>query len=377
MARGSNCERALLQHNVRPDHIPHCHACQPDKPLRSPKVGEEIKVCLRCAQCGNIYHAGGRYHYHPPRARKNQGIQPGPNNSLINFDKWNAKGKYFSLYGMCRAEGRDIWQYRSTRNWSGICRTHRPIARQESDDIPHSSGAVVHRAERFSEDGQRKRMMKVAFTCANRKTGEHKGMAYLSTTKSDEWQGLCAECLKDRIPPTKLNGDEQIDGAWLLFSEEDEQGRIPILYDVCQHKRFAPRQTALSYRHVGKVSGVCLECRNNPAAFAERRVALALAEAGNEQKNERPDQRAFDAIATVWERVRGYENLTFSRRVKLVTGIEIAREMHLGTAGSASSADQLRDNLERWGIRDKYKGASQWLPRYVKDTIQELEQTRL
>jgi len=167
-----------------------------------------------------------------------------------------------------------------------------------------------------SEPGWRQRPVKVKFTCANRENGPHKGETYLSSTEHGdgkprlEWRGLCSEHLSQLLPATKKIKDEIIKGAQLLFSQEDEQGRVPILYDVCKHKRAAPRQTSLSYFHAGKVSGVCQECRNNPPALAERLAELARqseASNGNGQKNagvkKRGPAKGFNAKVTE-EKVR-------------------------------------------------------------------------
>jgi hypothetical protein len=252
--------------------LKHCYTCRPNEPLRSPKKGDVLKSCCRCDECGKHYHEGTHYNYNPPSSRKQHGIKPGPNNSLFNFDerKPGDYNKVLSLCGECRKENLGKWEYRNSTYWSGLCYPHSAKSRMKQGHMPHPSGAIVHRTERILEAGQRKRPVKVRFTCANREKPPHQGETYLSATKRDEWQGLCHQCLKDQPPQTKLNEDQKINGALLCFSEEDAQKRVPIFYDVCQHKRLAPRQTALSYRHTGKVSGVCLECRNNPAALAER-----------------------------------------------------------------------------------------------------------
>jgi hypothetical protein len=299
------------KHNVRPDHIPHCHACQPDKPLRSPKVGEEIKVCLRCAQCGNIYHAGGRYHYHPPRERKYHGIQPGPNNSLFNFDK-GEDGKFPAICGACRTEGREEWKPRKP-DWGGLCRPHFNQAKRKSGDVfCRHNGATVHLTDRVPEPGQRQRLIRVKFTCGNPDKPTHEGITFKSTALDKggkprlEWQGRCSECLSELPGRDKITESREIDKATIDFSREKDD-QVPIFHHTCKEEDWMDRERAMQYLYdqPKRGRGLCSKCRNDPVKFAERIAELtrqAESANGGGQEGSEKRTRGGQAGHTRWDR---------------------------------------------------------------------------
>jgi hypothetical protein len=311
--RESRIEKGLCyKHNVLPGRIPHCYVCRPNEPLRSPAVGEEIKVCLRCDRCGNIYHAGGRYNYHPLRLRKNYGIKEGPNGSLINYDKRKLEDecKAFSICGECRIEdGCDDWtkgKYRNFSGWSGICRIHAMRARMRKGDVPHPSGAVVHRSQRILEPGWRKRPVKVKFTCANRKPHPHQSETYLSQTEyADgkpriEWRGLCSDCQSIFPIHNKITEDVVKGGVKLGFKEPDEQGRVLVTYLICKDTRWVSRERAASLNTDPPKIGICPECRRNPARLIERSTEPAVDERKdvNAEKKRPGPEKGFNAKIT-------------------------------------------------------------------------------
>jgi hypothetical protein len=369
------------KHSTRLASLARCFACRPDNPLTAPKTGDKLKECFLCATCGRCYHEGSIYHH--INARKRRGIQPGPRGSLLNFDKRdpNDPDRVLSLCGECRKEKGGEWEYRKYFKWRGLCPSHVAEARRRGGDVfcPHN-GATVHLSERVPEPGQRKRLIRIKFTCGNPDKPTHKGITFKSSALDKggkprlEWQGRCSECLGEAGAPTKITDDREVTGAVVYLSQE-KNGLVPVFYKNCQHRLELTREKALRYLYEPPRKGYCQTCFKDPNALRRRLMELVLLEAGG-SKNLRPDQPAVDAIAAVWARVRE-ATLPFEKRLKLVTGIEIAKEMHLGTPGSGSSADQVREKLTNWGVRDKYKGPGQWLPKYVKDTVLELEQTRV
>jgi hypothetical protein len=230
-------------------------------------------------------------------------------------------------------------------------------------------------------------MIKVEFTCANRNQGEHRGITYLSQTKTSNWRGLCAEHLRLFTDPKKLTKDQVIDGAQLLFSQEDEQGRVPIVYDVCKHKRLAPRQTALSYRHTGKIKGLCADCVQDPASLANLLLARAShnAEDGRGKKNDnektanklaRKTKRLLeivDAIIAVWRDVRN-PKLSYAEQFDLVMQWRVARKLNVGDPkDTISAANQLGDRLRRLEIRNMIHGTTEPYRDLVRIVIAEAE----
>ena len=216
--------------------------------------------------------------------------------------------------------------------------------------MSHPSGAIVHRSQRVAEAGPRKRMVKVYFTCANRGSGEHKGVVYLSHTKTDAWAGLCSDCYRQRPDPKKLTEDQTIEGAQLLFSKE-EGGLVPIVYDVCKHVRPAPRHTALAYRHTGRIRGVCLGCRNNPAALAQRLAELATGngrENGGAQKNPvgRPRADANQTLASIRREVLQMKAQNKPR--SYATANRVAALLHIG---GVTGGNTMMERIKNGGIQ--------------------------
>jgi hypothetical protein len=211
----------------------------------------------------------------------------------------------------------------------------------------------------------------VGFTCANREKGEHKGITYLPHTKRNEWRGLCQECLGEFVDPKKNIEDKTIDGAQLLFSQEDEQGRVPILYDVCKHVRLAPRQTSLGYLWAGRLTGVCQKCRNNPSSLAERLSELARAASGNGQQDDIRLPKLLtigNAVIAVWGLERS-PNLPLHGQLNRVTEQKVSVQL----GGHTASAGLARARLRRLHVNDIFPEASSWWDAFVNSVITDFE----
>jgi hypothetical protein len=224
-------------------------------------------------------------------------------------------------------------------------------------------------------------MVKVEFTCANRNQGEHRGITYLSQTKTSNWRGLCAEHLRLFTDPKKLTEDQVIDGAQLLFSQEDEQGRVPIVYDVCKHKKLVPRQRALGYRHTPPKRGLCLECLQNPAALAD----LLLTRAGyNSENRERQVENqlarrakklieVITAIIAVWQDVQN-PKLSYAEQLDLITQWRIARKLGVGDEkDTIAAANQVSEKLRRLEVRSMLPDTTRPFRDLVKIVIAKAE----
>lgn len=331
----------------------HCHVCRPES-LSAIAPGAKLEACIWCDQCNRYYHAGTYYRhedsYRHLYARKLRGIQEGPNDSLINYDKRSpdGKGKLWSLCGKCRAEGHngpEFWKYRSS-GWSGICARHRPSERMQKDDVPHPSGAIVHTASRHAEPGARKRLVKVDFTCANHARGEHRGVAYLSQTKTKNWRGLCPDCQRAAGAPKKRVEDVHVGeigrGVWLRFSREDER-HVPMEYEVCGCTKLAKRQTALSLLNAGRTTGVCVEHRNNPAAY--------MSSNGNGQKKRKAQKRGPKAKPSVLETTKNAACVLYKGALADVTYEAIAQRLQ--RAGDTITPKAVELRFKRAGYQGK------------------------
>jgi len=294
------------KHGAPVARLKHCHQCcredlaraAPDVAQHVPQPGDQLRSCFRCEHCDRHYHKGSIYNYQRPESpRKKRGIQPGPNNSLFNYDKRHPDdyNKVSSLCGECRKEGGGEWRYHNHVTWKGRCSKHRGLGRLETKRWRSDTGAIVLPKKRSAERGVRKRPVKVAFICANRKKtihGRHLGVTYLSQTKSDEWQGLCTQCQSLVDDPKKIVEDFPIGNVMVLrFSQASKDG-VPIEYKVCGHDGsrapapLAARHTALVYRRdcingEPEPRGVCAECVENPAAMPKWMQATE----SNGQKN--------------------------------------------------------------------------------------------
>lgn len=297
--RAVKLEKGLCpKHGMPLTSLTHCYVCRPGSSLRSLKTGDRLKKCFRCVGCGRCFHEGSIYHH--ISARKLCGIKPGPQNSLFNFDerKPGDPQKVLSLCGECRKEGRGVWRYRSFSGWSGLCDLHADQARRLSQD------------EHIGEQG---RGITIFWSKAdmNEVPAEYNEcgckilMPRSTAINYRNVPPITGRCIDHQpTPPHKKDEDKYIGeegrGVWLRFSQEDEQGRVLIEYEVCGSacSRYAPRQTALAYLHACEVQGrrirgMCAEHVKNPAALLERqKVELA---SGNGQKNVGAEKRSVGA----------------------------------------------------------------------------------
>jgi hypothetical protein len=143
--------------------------------------------------------------------------------------------------------------------------------------VQHPSGATLLLDERDPAD-QRNR---AAFECAN--AGQYpdclaKSFGWLQLFKTPTWPGLCKHCMSNRPPLRKIaddlilmNGSGGTEGTRFLFSQEDDQEMVPVVYGGCGCTRRVLRQHIIQqYRKGTYWPKVCRECRNNPVRLIER-----------------------------------------------------------------------------------------------------------
>jgi hypothetical protein len=169
----------------------------------------------------------------------------------------------------------------------------------------------------------------------------------------------------------------------ILYSQsKDATGDVEVTYldAACCHSELWPRRsiaTRLSAHMNSKKTSrrdrwprFCRDCPLHP-----EKMLQAAAGNGNERKISF-EQKVERSVETVWEKMR-LLSLPYEKRLRLVTGVEIAEAAHIGAPGTATSFDQLRRDLAKHGVRDRYPDVKQWFPRWVRSVVEKIEKTRL
>jgi hypothetical protein len=171
----------------------------------------------------------------------------------------------------------------------------------------HPSGAIffLDREYRDPDDPNGK----TTFICANFVKNkdcplpEGRSYGYLFNKDRSKWNGLCFACLKKvnhrwrkKTENLCLNdGPDEGSSTWILYGEEDEQGRIPVRYRLCGHTISFPSESIksrLSAHKTGKQPwpSCCKPCSDRPADVIERLVR-GEASNGNGQRNGLTEKR--------------------------------------------------------------------------------------
>jgi hypothetical protein len=305
--RKDRIEKGLCpKHQAHFSRLNRCHSCltqsSGDSPqavpfddnLPSPKVGEKLELCIRCDQCGKLYHKGSYYFGDNPSRRRwveehPEGVVEGPAGSLLDYRdlKYTHAGtEVLALCGVCREKGINDWQYRRVSRWGGLCDLHTRQSR---------------RLIRDEHIGEERRGITLCWSKANMQevTAEYDEcgckilMPRSTAINYRNEPPTSGRCIDHQLAsPHKKVVDKHIGkegrGLWLRFTQEDVQGQVLIEYEVCGCSRYAPRQTALAYLHAFEVQGLrvrgmCAEHVKDPFALLEKRIAEAMN--GNGQKN--------------------------------------------------------------------------------------------
>lgn len=160
----------------------------------------------------------------------------------VDFSKRNENGKPLIHCNIC-GEDRFSSPYGSAGEYhTGRCRQCQKLI---VGDLPHLSGAIVHRTKRDPNDRER-----VAFTCSNPECCPDCGQThyvYLAHTLQETWTGRCVECFEKLPHPNQNRGMEEVGHlkATLNWDDRDDSGKIAIIcpFSWCGKKWYADLST--------------------------------------------------------------------------------------------------------------------------------------
>jgi hypothetical protein len=245
------------------------------------------------------------------------------------------------------------------QSFTGRCRRHQPARGQRRGVLLHPTGTEIFFDER--EPGNYQKVAAKCHGCGGKK------FVWVHELRREAWSGLCHDCIKQRRPYNRRAEDLLLpSGSIVHFSESvtEKYEKVPITCGLCGERWYPRRWHALKSVRDPDWSGYCPECRHRPARGFARLMKRA--------QQDNPEQRAVRAVEAVWGNVRAL-SLPFEKRLRLVTGIEIAKALALGAPDTDASFDQLRKQLERAGVKDRFSNVKQWFPAWVKSVVVRLE----
>lgn len=239
--------------------------------------------------------------------------------------------------------------------------------KRKTGDEVHASGTIIHWDVRAPDDPYGS----IGIACHGCR---QERVAPKASIKNLSWYGLCSDCIRGGKIPKKLTGKEKLDSGAIVDWDRIDPNNPRHRMVACPNFPRCGNETSKRI-DAGNKNSQPFYCR--PCFIEYRRSRLAAAwgaQSEIEEKKGGAEREAVAAIETVWRRVRSLDQ-SLEKRLKLVTGVEVATELRLGEAHSEKGADQLRKKLAKDGVPAKFPNAKRWFPAFVKRVVERLEAT--